>query len=99
MTKQDKIKIFEEKKIRTMWNSDKEKWYFSIVDVIAVLTENPNPRNYWKVLKRKTKAMVMHHRFRPGGLFQIIAENLVKQFTPRQAPIVHTNRLHPSPGT
>jgi len=53
MTKQNAIKIFEEKKVRTVWDSDKEKWYFSIVDVIAVLTDSLNPRNYWKVLKHR----------------------------------------------
>lgn len=53
MTKQNAIKIFEEKKVRTVWDSDKEEWYFSIVDVIAVLTDSPNPRNYWKVLKHR----------------------------------------------
>lgn len=53
MTKQNAIKIFEEKKVRTVWDRDKEEWYFSVVDVIAVLTDSPNPRNYWKVLKHR----------------------------------------------
>lgn len=53
MTKQNAIKIFEEKKVRTVWDSDKEEWYFSIIDVIAVLTESDNPRRYWSDLKRK----------------------------------------------
>ena len=53
MTQENAIKIFEEKKVRTVWDSEKEEWYFSIVDVIAVLTESPNPRNYWKVLKHR----------------------------------------------
>lgn len=53
MTKQEAIKIFEEKKVRMVWDTDKEEWYFSIVDVIAVLTDSPNPRNYWKVLKHR----------------------------------------------
>lgn len=55
MTKQNAIKIFEEKKVRTVWDSDKEEWYFSIVDVIAVLTDSPNPRKYWSVLKTRLK--------------------------------------------
>ena len=42
MTKQNAIKVFEEKKVRTVWDSDKEEWYFSIVDVIEILTEQPN---------------------------------------------------------
>ena len=53
MTQQNAIKVFEEKKARTIWDSDKEEWCFSIVDVIAILTDSPNPRNYWKVLKNR----------------------------------------------
>ena len=53
MVKHNAIKVFEEKKVRTVWDSDKEEWYFSIVDVVAVLTDSPNPRNYWKVLKHR----------------------------------------------
>lgn len=53
MTKQNAIKIFEEKKVRTVWDSDKEEWYFSIVDVIEILTDSDNPRRYWSDLKRK----------------------------------------------
>ena len=55
MTKQNAIKVFVEKKVRTVWDSDKEEWYFSIVDVIAVLTDSPNPRKYWSVLKTRLK--------------------------------------------
>ena len=44
MTKQEVIKIFEEKKVRTVWDSEREKWYFPIVDVIEVLTDSPSPR-------------------------------------------------------
>ena len=47
------IKLFESKKIRSQWDAEQEKWYFSIVDVIAVLTDSPNPNNYWKVLKHR----------------------------------------------
>lgn len=45
------MKIFESKHIRTHWDDKEEKWYFSIVDVVGVLTDSPNPNNYWKVLK------------------------------------------------
>ena len=55
MTKQNAIKVFEEKKVRTVWDSDKEEWYFSIIDVIAILTESDNPRKYWSVLKTRLK--------------------------------------------
>lgn len=46
------IKLFESKKIRSQWDAEKETWYFSIVDVIAVLTESPNPQVYWRVIKK-----------------------------------------------
>ena len=49
------VQLFESKKIRTVWNPEKEEWYFSIVDVIAVLTDSPNPRKYWSVLKTRLK--------------------------------------------
>ena len=55
MTKKESIKIFEDSTIRTIWDSDKEKWYISIVDVVAVLTESPRPRKYWNALKTKLK--------------------------------------------
>ena len=55
MDNNDKIQIFEDKKIRTAWNEETEEWYFSIVDVVGVLTDSPNPNNYWKVLKKRLK--------------------------------------------
>ena len=45
------IRLFEEQKVRTIWNAEEEEWYFSVVDVVAVLTESLNPRKYWSVLK------------------------------------------------
>jgi len=56
MEKQNEIKIFEEQKVRTIWDAKQEKWYFSIVDVISVLTDSPNARKYWSVLKSRLKA-------------------------------------------
>ena len=53
MTKENAIKLFQDKRVRVHWDNDSEKWYFSIVDVIAILTESENPRNYWKVLKHR----------------------------------------------
>ena len=47
------IKLFEEKQVRSVWNADEEEWYFSVVDVVGILTESTNPRNYWKVLKHR----------------------------------------------
>ena len=55
MTQRNAIQVFEEKKVRTLWDSDQEKWYLSIIDVIAVLTDSPNPRKYWSVLKTRLK--------------------------------------------
>jgi len=53
MTKETAIKLFKSKNVRTAWDDENEKWYFSIVDVVAILTESSNPRNYWKVLKHR----------------------------------------------
>ncbi|HEY5509611.1 MAG TPA: BRO family protein [Prolixibacteraceae bacterium] len=53
MTKQNTLKLFEDKKVRTVWDNDQGKWYVSIVDVITVLTESPNPQVYWRVLKKR----------------------------------------------
>lgn len=53
MTKKQAIQLFQDRKVRTVWDDKEEKWYFSIVDVCAVLTDSPNPRNYWKVLKHR----------------------------------------------
>jgi hypothetical protein len=55
MTKTEKLQLFENKKVRSVWDADAEKWYISIVDVVGVLTESPNPNNYWKVLKNRLK--------------------------------------------
>lgn len=56
MTKNTQIKLFEERKVRTLWDTDKEEWYFSVIDVIAVLTDSTNPRKYWSVLKNRLKS-------------------------------------------
>jgi prophage antirepressor-like protein len=51
----NKIQLFEEKKVRTAWDDTTEEWYFSIVDVVDALTDSPNPRKYWSVLKTRLK--------------------------------------------
>ena len=56
MTKKHELQLFEDKKVRTIWDDEQEKWYFSIVDVVGILTDQPNlerARNYWKVLKHR----------------------------------------------
>ena len=55
MTKRQAIQLFEEKKVRTVWDDEHEKWYFSIVDVVEVLTESTNPQTYWRGLKNRLK--------------------------------------------
>ncbi|MCX6206965.1 MAG: Bro-N domain-containing protein [Bacteroidetes bacterium] len=55
MKEKDSIKIFEDKKVRTLWDAENELWYFSIVDVIAALTDSPNPQVYWRVMKKRLK--------------------------------------------
>ena len=56
MSKQEIVKIFGDRKIRSVWDDEAEKWYFSIVDVVAVLTESKDPLAYWRKLKQRLKA-------------------------------------------
>jgi len=55
MTKENSIRLFQDQKVRVQWDNEKEKWVFSIVDIIGILTESPNPRKYWSVLKTRLK--------------------------------------------
>ena len=56
MDKETAIKLFEDKRVRVLWDEDLEKWFFSIIDVVGVLSESDNPRKYWSVLKTRLKA-------------------------------------------
>ena len=56
MKKENAIKIFEQKQVRTHWYEEQEKWYFVIVDVIAILTDSENPQVYWRLLKKRLLA-------------------------------------------
>ena len=56
MKQQEAIQLFEEKKVRTLWDQEEEKWYFSIVDTVSVLTESIDPNAYWRKLKQRLKA-------------------------------------------
>ncbi len=56
MSHEQQIQLFEDRKVRTVWDSEQEKWYFSIVDVIQVLTDSANPQVYWRVLKKRLAA-------------------------------------------
>ena len=55
MTKENAIKLFQDKRVRVQWDEEQEKWFFSIIDVIEVLTDSPRPRKYWNALKTKLK--------------------------------------------
>jgi hypothetical protein len=55
MKQQEGIQLFEEKKVRTVWSQEEEKWYFSIVDVVSALTDSINPTAYWRKLKQRLK--------------------------------------------
>lgn len=56
MTKKDAVRLFEDRQVRSVWDSDAEKRYVSVIDVIEVLTDSANPRRYWSDLKRKLNA-------------------------------------------
>jgi hypothetical protein len=53
MNKDNQIKLFNNKTIRTLWNKEEEKWYFSVIDVVGVLSKSKSPRRYWSDLKKK----------------------------------------------
>ncbi|MCD4679903.1 MAG: Bro-N domain-containing protein [Bacteroidales bacterium] len=53
MKREKAIKLFNDRKVRVHWDDQQEQWYFSIVDIVGILTESPNPRNYWEVLKHR----------------------------------------------
>lgn len=55
MTQRESLKLFGERKVRSVWDNETEEWYFSVVDVVAVLTDSPDPKRYWSVLKTRLK--------------------------------------------
>ena len=55
MAEQNEIQLFDGKRVRYVWDEEQEKYFFSVVDVIRVLTDSDNPRNYWKVLKNRLR--------------------------------------------
>ena len=79
-----KLKLFNEKSVRTVWNADEEEWYFSVVDVIAVLTDSENPNNYWKVLK---------HRLSEEGSELVTICNQLKMQSPKDGKYYKTDAL------
>ncbi len=55
MEQNDQIQLFEDKRIRTAWDAEREEWYFSVVDIVAVLTDSVDPAAYWRKLKQRMK--------------------------------------------
>ena len=55
MVKKESLKLFEDRKVRAVWDDEEEKWYFSVIDVVAILTDSPDPKRYWSVLKSRIK--------------------------------------------
>ena len=55
MNENGSVRLFENKRIRTAWNEEEEEWYFSVVDVVAVLTDSADPTTYWRVMKKRLK--------------------------------------------
>ena len=55
MKKSNSIILFNQKRVRRIWDEKKELWYFSVVDVVEILTDSPRPRKYWNALKTKLK--------------------------------------------
>ena len=81
---ENKLKIFNDKKIRTAWDSEKEEWYFSVVDVVAVLTDSKDPNTYWKVLK---------NRLRKEGSELVTICNQLKMVSPKDGKSYKTDVL------
>lgn len=81
-TRLDKMQLFEGKEIRSVWVEEAEDWYFSIVDVVGVLTDTPNPRNYWKVLK---------HRLKEEGSQLVTECNQLKMKSPKDGKYYQTD--------
>ena len=82
------IKLFEEKKVRSVYNEQEEKWYFSIVDVIEVLTESPNPQVYWRVLKKRLLAEGNQTVTNCNGLKMVAADGKM-----RMTDVANTEQL------
>lgn len=84
MSEQEKIQLFEDQKIRTAWDENKKEWYFSVVDVIRVLTGSENLRRYWSGLKRKLKAEGTVELYEKIVQFKMTASDGKMRLTERQ---------------
>lgn len=80
MKQHNAIQLFEDKKVRTIWDSEQEKWFISIIDVIGVLTSSPRPRKYWNALKTKLIAEGSELSHKLGQLKMRSADGKLYQF-------------------
>ncbi|MDR0953967.1 MAG: Bro-N domain-containing protein [Rikenellaceae bacterium] len=78
MTKKDAVKLFENRQVRSVWDSEAEKWYISVVDVIAVLTDSSNPQTYWRVLKTRLMAEGNQTATNCNGLKMLAADGKMR---------------------
>ncbi len=78
MTNENKIQLFQEQKVRTHWDDEKEKWYFSIVDVVAILSQSINPQAYWRKLKERLKKEGNQTVTKCHGLKMLAADNKMR---------------------
>lgn len=82
MTQKQHIQLFEEKRVRTVWDDQAEKWYFSVVDVCAVLTDSENPQTYWRVLINRLKKEGNETVTNCNGLKMRAADGKMRQSIP-----------------
>ena len=97
MKSSEAIKIFEDKKVRTLWDEESEKWYISIVDVVEILTESPRPRKYWSDLKKKLEIEGSELSEKIGQLKMKSSDGkYLKQMSPIQSSFLGLfNLFHP----
>ena len=77
MTKKEALQLFEERKVRTVWDDVEEKWYFSVVDVCDVLTDSKDPQAYWRKLKQRLKE---DHGSKAGQFARRSLRNEIRHF-------------------
>ena len=75
MTQKQAIQLFEQRKVRTIWDEEHEKWYFSVVDVVGVLTDSPDPKRYWSVLKTRIKKESANESTTICSTFKLLASD------------------------
>ena len=106
MTQKQAIQLFEERKVRTVWDDETEKWYFAIVDVVAILTESADAAAYWRKLKQRLKAEGNETVTNCHGLKMLAADGKMRltdvadtSRSPRRRPNLSNNGWRRSPAT